>query len=537
MYLASTGVLTASNQNVGTGTQPVYLNSGSITELTFTANRLYYSAATDSFEATGHYASSTQIGINITSWPQDNNTDIPEVLYVNGDSIFSGIVRITDTTDIVANTSNGALIVSGGATIAQKVNIGGNTSIGGTLNVTGATTLNDTLSVSDTSTLIGRVGIGGAPDSATTGDQHILTIYGSILFTDNTKSAHLDIVTNTVDTTITHDIKFYPDSDKDGYVGLSDHRWHSGYFSNLLEVDNDTGIISIDSTGFISITDGNSNIELDTRQNSNVNESKITIMAGNTISNGSIILYTKNTLNAPESQITLTGLNPTILLETTNSGASSWIIHNNSGTFSLNNQAVSPIELQGTDDGFKLTNRLYINEELANQNDYILYIGNGDTFSEGNIIPSVGNNDTAINTLGSTDNRWAAVYIGDKDTHGDKYTPVYWNDGVPTQVPVVQKYDFTIINNTSSISIVLSNTYRDFAIVTSIVVTSGISYLNAPLTWSINTANHTIDIISIYPGANAGTNVSNDVSGYILVSSGIDIDASPAVTFEVNSNT
>ena len=494
MYLDSTGILTESTQTVGSETQPVYLNQGTITALTFTPNRLYYSAATNSFAETSHYANSTQIFIN--KIPSANET-INEKLYVDGATKITGITYITDPTDISTenNATDGALVVSGGATITKKVNIGDNTSISGTLTVT------------QISTLTGRVGIGGNPDDtlATASDWHILKIYGSTLITDTSGnySAHIDILTETISGVTTHAVKFYPSSDKHGYIGLDDSRWEKGYFSNLIEISN-AGIISLESTGYIKIANATSSatssIELDTR--------------------------TQN--STASNKIILTGPIPTIVFDTTESGKSDWIMTNTSGIFSLNNQKTSTSlrELSGTDNGFELTNCLYINGTIPQSNAYTLYIG-GNTFSDGNIIPSL-NNSTPDKTLGSTSNRWAHVYIGDKDTHGDPYTPVYWNNGVPTQVPVVQKYAFSIDSNETSTTISISNTYCTFAIVTSIVVDSGISYLNAPLSWNIVTNNSTTSIQISTTTAVGGTNSA--VSGYILVATGIEGSAILAVS-------
>ena len=533
MYLANTGVLTASDQTVGSSTQPVYLDSGSITELTFTANRLYYSAATDSFEATGHYANSTQIFINKIPGA---NESISENLYVGGATKITGITYITNTTDITTGTNakDGALVVSGGATISKKLKVGTNASIGGTLGVTGATTLSSTLSVASTSTLTGRVGIGGAPDSATFGDQHILTIHGAFNITDNTKGAHIDFAARTINGTSTDQIEFRPDLAGDGYVGTESYRWAYGYFSELVNIAKGNGSVSLQGTGIATVTDGNSTIELNTIQNNSANQSEITINTGITASSGSIVLHTKNITGGSESQITLTGTDPTILLDSLS--GSDWIIHNNAGTFSLNNQAASLVELKGGANGFKLTNRLYINETIPNSGGYALYIGNGNTFSEGNIIPSLDDNDTPINTLGSTNNRWSAVYIGARNTHGDEYTPVYWNAGVPHQVPVVQKYNFEIAAGAASTSISLSNTYRDSAMVTSIVVTSGESYLNAPLTWVIDTTNHAISIVSKFLNSQNNTNVTGGkVQGYVLVSTGLEPSVTQSLAFPSNT--
>ena len=69
----------------GSNTQPIYWNAGVPLALTYTANRLYYSASTTSFTYTGHYASSDKIAINSTSAPTDT-------FYVNGNSTFKGNV-------------------------------------------------------------------------------------------------------------------------------------------------------------------------------------------------------------------------------------------------------------------------------------------------------------------------------------------------------------------------------------------------------------------------------------------------------------
>lgn len=194
----------ASTAAVGSNTQPVYFAANGIaTALTYTPNRLYYSDSAVNgetyainFVAGDHYADSTKIGINITTWPS-NNTD---TLYVNGNTSITGILNITDTTDIT-NATNGALIVAGGAYFAKKVQIHD------------ATILNNTLTVD------GRVGIGTAPDSATSGDQHALVVNGSILIVNSsTNIAHLDINT----------LRFYPETNNSGSLGLggaAPQRW------------------------------------------------------------------------------------------------------------------------------------------------------------------------------------------------------------------------------------------------------------------------------------------------------------------------
>lgn len=93
----SDGVLvqTPSAGAVGGPTQPVYVDANNIiTAIEYTPNVLYYSASRTSFEATGHYASPTQIGLGISTLPE-NNTD---TLYVNGTTTHNGSVYFANGT-------------------------------------------------------------------------------------------------------------------------------------------------------------------------------------------------------------------------------------------------------------------------------------------------------------------------------------------------------------------------------------------------------------------------------------------------------
>lgn len=94
-------VTAAQTSAEGGNTQPVYIAAnGRATKLTYTANRLYYSASTSSFAATSHYASASKIGVNITTEPSYN-------LYVSGTEYVSSTATI-----------NGAL--TGNSTIQGK---------------------------------------------------------------------------------------------------------------------------------------------------------------------------------------------------------------------------------------------------------------------------------------------------------------------------------------------------------------------------------------------------------------------------------
>ena len=157
-------------------------------------------------------------------------------------------------------------------------------------------------------------------------------------------------------------------------------------------------------------------------------------------------------------------------------------------------------------------------------NNYLLYVNgdsnlNGDTIIggsitiTGNIIPSANNQ----YTLGSsTNNRWSALYIGTDDTYGDEYTPIYWYDGIPTEVAVVQKYTFSIANGSTTAIITPTNTNKARSIVTEIVVDSGIEYLNGPISWEIPTTGDNEDKIVL----TTTVATSGAVGGYILVSIG-----------------
>lgn len=103
-------VTAAGTSAVGGTTQPVYIAAnGRATAITYTANRLYYSANANSFAETGHYANSTKIAINSPSEPSYN-------LYVGGNSYINSTLQVNSTITgnstiqgkgkIVANANN-----------------------------------------------------------------------------------------------------------------------------------------------------------------------------------------------------------------------------------------------------------------------------------------------------------------------------------------------------------------------------------------------------------------------------------------------
>ena len=403
-------------------------------------------------------------------------------------------------TELIKIKDNGNTDLSGTLTVTGATTLNNTLSVGSTLTVTGVTTLNSTLSVSSTSTLTGKVGIGCAPDSATTGDQHILKINGSTLIQHSgNDSAHIDTSSQTINNTAANIVQFYPTTNARGEIGKDGNRWRNGYFSHLL-----------------NISDGTSSINI------NTNDGTLSI-----------------------GIITITASVPTIQLDTLSLNEETWTFTNNAGNFELTNSAGNnkTVNILGTDNGWQLNGQIGINttpESWPTQlstDPHILVI-NGSTLIKNDSENAAhldlstetinGNNYSTIDfypetnktgQLGLSDNRWSKVYLGDAVTYGDKHTPIYWNDGVPYQVPVVQQYDFTIASGSTSTTITLTNTYNTFAIVDSIVVTSGLSYLKAPLSWNNITTNGTVQIQISTTAAIGGTNTA--ISGYILVSTGI----------------
>lgn len=348
---------------VGDLTQPVYVDSDGIVQpITYIANRLYYSSSTDSFSASNHYVSSTQLLINII--PNANET-FNEKLYVNGLTTIAGETQITDGGD-ASGVSSAAFTVVGGVGIGKKLYVGGAAYLNNTLNITGDTVIVSTtdatgnndgaltigggvdigkqlyvgglldvagsLVVHTSTSLLGAMGIGGAADSSTQ-DPHILTVHGSILLTDGTyNAAHLDIVTNSN----APYINFIPETSTSGYIGTALAKWHSGYF--------------YDSLNLITST---SSIELQTRSSNN-----------------------------DCGILTITAVIPTINLVTTTqtSGTTeeAWVLTNTAGTLLLSNEVNT--ELSGSDYGFILSGRLYINNTGSlSQNDTLDLYVNGQT--------------------------------------------------------------------------------------------------------------------------------------------------------------
>lgn len=195
------------------------------------------------------------------------------------------------------------------------------------------------------------------------------------------------------------------------------------------------------------------------------------------------------------SLIEMLAEDPTInLISRSNLTTYTWSIDNSIGTLSIeNNSLQNPVTLIGNALGFSVAPRLYINSTIPADPPYVLSV-TGDSYIS------------------------SKLYIGANTTYGDPYLPIYWNDGVPTQLNgVTQSKNFTFSIGDTSITLTSPaydttlgvNTY-----VTDIVVTSGIENLNGIISWASGQTNG--EIVLTTP-ATSGT-----VSGYIITARGCD---------------
>ena len=370
--------------------------------------------------------------------------------------------------------------------------------------------------------LLDQVGIGAEPADNT----HILTINGSTIILDgNNEVAYLELATET-NTSI---LKFYPETSEMGYIGLSTNRWKYGYFSHHLEVGSDlTGDnigIYMDATGSFEILNSLSTFTVLSKTISNHDQTSVTLVADT----ASIELLTTDN---DEAAITMLGDIPIITLSSSNyNSEANWEIKNNQGYFSINNQKTSTNlrEIHGADNGFYILNRLYINSIITANDDpeFTLQV-NGNSNFIGHLLP----NATNTYDLGASSNdgedtpyRWRSVLIGTADTYGDPFLPVYWLNGVPTYTyGVVQQKSFTFSSGDTSTTLTHAAYHQKYGIhtfVIQIVVTSGESNLNAPITWSSTNEDSTTGTITL----STSVAVSGTVSGYIITARGVDLDS------------
>lgn len=124
------------NATVGSGTQPVYIQSnGNVATCSYslsatieagTANRMAYYKTANQIGSSGHYVTSNQVGINASS--SKNYT-----FYVGGDSLFDNAVTINGNVHILPDTDvglNGAGSLVIGNKAGQNLGIDGNEIMG-----------------------------------------------------------------------------------------------------------------------------------------------------------------------------------------------------------------------------------------------------------------------------------------------------------------------------------------------------------------------------------------------------------------------
>lgn len=134
----------------------------------------------------------------------------------------------------------------------------------------------------------------------------------------------------------------------------------------------------------------------------------------------------------------------------------------------------------------------------------------GTIASNSDILPSV----DGSASLGTPSVHWGALYVGDSNSYGDIYTPVYWNNGVPAVVSVVQKASFTLAANSTTCNINKA-AYTTNTIVLQIVITSGKENLTSSINWEAGNSNVQLTMATAPKGA---------VSGYILTARGVNLD-------------
>ena len=146
--------------------------------------------------------------------------------------------------------------------------------------------------------------------------------------------------------------------------------------------------------------------------------------------------------------------------------------------------------------------------------DFIVALG-GNTEINGNLIPTLGNNDAIDKTLGSTSNPWAALFLS--ADYGDQYTPVYWNNtsGTPATTTPTQRIPFQFDQQHTQTLQYTSDAIKANTEVIAIVVTSGIQLLHSEIEWEI-IATGSAPVLQL----SATTNIGNGqlISGYVMIS-------------------
>lgn len=392
-------VQTPSAAAVGSNTNPIYIAAnGVVTELTYTENRLYFSATTNSFEATNHYADADHIGLGAAAWPNE----CEDTLYVTGTSTFNNDIRLLNH------------IYFGQPATSEDPQYYIDSSAVGFLSDLRV----DNIQLDDDYIKFYQ-GINAGT-----------SLYGSI------QSTATRLIFNWTTTNPLPAFEFngdlLPSASDDPQVvyslGADDSRWHHLFLK---------GDIYMQNLGTPE--------ELATSNK---------IMWQSSYNNAEIYF----------------AADPTV-------GASKLILNS-----SANTDSTIAIAFAGEDTA-------YIN------------------YSEPSFYPAMTNG----GSLGTEDNTWAKLYIGTDPSHGDAYTPIYWNDGAPATVVPVQYCEFTIKDSQGGVMLT-HEAFTENSYVLQIVVTSGESNLNSPIRW-VSYSSGELALFCLTPP-------SGDVSGYILVSRG-----------------
>lgn len=198
----------------------------------------------------------------------------------------------------------------------------------------------------------------------------------------------------------------------------------------------------------------------------------------------------------------------------------------------LSDLRVDQVRLNGTLLGFYSSNNaagslLGSIEGILDNMHFVIDNGTANTTPtfdfNGHILPST----NQVGALGSSTKRWSALYLGTNDTYGDEYTPIYWNSGLPATTSPLQYQAFTIASGNYGVK--LSHTaFTENSYVSQIVVTSGEANLSSAISWTSGTGY--IDLVCT-------TAPSDDVTGYIIIGRGAQLQATSTAITTIASNT
>lgn len=490
IYIASTGITTASTQTEGSGTQPIYLKDGALTALTYTANRLYYSASTSSFEETNHIATATTLALN----------------------------KITAISNGYTFEVNGKTNLLDDLTIASGKNI----DIGGSIYISG-----NIIPATDQTSVL------GSNDSTTPKRWSALYIGTADTYGGTTQPIWWN---NGVPTALTFTAnRLYYSASSTSFTATSHYATSTQLILNAPQsVSSITDTLYVNGTTYLNNTsylNGNSTIAGNFVPSSD-NSYNLGSSGTNACTWKNIYVKTADLDNIDALSNTITiGYNNTSSINMYYSG----IANTHTNIFSINDTGIvfptltsagnSPkISWSGANDDATIyykvatVNNTNVGRLVINTNDSSCLIAftqnNADKIYINTNTPSIYPQTTNNGTLGTTDNRWQKVYIGTADSYGDAYTPIYWNNGVPAAVTTIQREAFSFtapaIAGDSSIINIDNTNVTDNSEVVEIVVETNIQYLNSIITWEIVNGNNNTKQIQLT------ATVTGTVTGYIL---------------------